>query len=84
MVQAYLSAIERENVRLQKQAENDTAAESYRIEPDLTLSTLLRIPDAFQVQQVADDPAEIWAQVQPVLAEALTQFVQMRQTEASV
>ena len=81
VVQAYLSAIERENVRLQKQAENDTAAESYRIEPDLTLSTLLRIPDAFQVQQVADDPAEIWAQVQPVLAEALTQFVQMRQTE---
>lgn len=81
VVQAYLSAIEQENVRLQKQAENDTAAESYRIEPDLTLSALLRIPDAFQVQQVADDPAEIWAQVQPVLAEALTQFVQMRQTE---
>ena len=61
VVQAYLSAIERENVRLQKQAENDTAAKSYCIEPDLTLSTLLGM--------------------QPVLAEALTQFVQMRQTE---
>ena len=45
------------------------------------LSTLLRIPDAFQVQQVADDPDVIWNEVQPVMAEALQQFVAMRETE---
>ena len=47
----------------------------------LPLSTLLRIPDAFQVQQVADDPDVIWSEVQPVMAEALQQFVAMRETE---
>ena len=47
----------------------------------LPLSTLLRIPDAFQVQQVAEDADVIWSEVQPVVTEALQQFVTMRQTE---
>ena len=54
------------------------------------LETSVRLPRSFsyleeklkeQVQQVADDPDVIWSEVQPVMAEALQQFVAMRETE---
>ena len=81
VVTAYLQAVAAENALLREsgfrrnQIMLGTAADA------LPLSTLLRIPDAFQVQQVADDPDVIWNEVQPVMAEALQQFVAMRETE---
>ena len=88
VVTAYLQAIAAENALLREsgfrrnQIMLGTAADENSNATDaLPLSTLLRIPDAFQVQQVADDPDVIWSEVQPVMAEALQQFVAMRETE---
>ena len=88
VVTAYLQAVAAENALLREsgfrrnQIMLGTAADENGNATDaLPLSTLLRIPDAFQVQQVADDPDVIWSEVQPVMAEALQQFVAMRETE---
>ena len=88
VVTAYLQAVAAENALLREsgfrrnQIMMGTAADENGNATDaLPLSTLLRIPDAFQVQQVADDPDVIWSEVQPVMAEALQQFVAMRETE---
>ena len=88
VVTAYLQAVAAENALLREsgfrrnQIMLGTAADENSNATDaLPLSTLLRIPDAFQVQQVADDPDVIWSEVQPVMAEALQQFVAMRETE---
>ena len=81
VVTAYLQAVAAENALLREsgfrrnQIMLGTAADENGNATDvLPLSTLLRIPDAFQVQQVADDPDVIWSEVQPVMAEALPQF----------
>ncbi len=88
VVTAYLRAVAAENELLRgdgfkrNQIMMGTAVNEYGGATDaLPFSTLLRIPDAFQVRQTADDPEEIWAQVQPVAEEALRQFVAMRETE---
>ena len=80
VVTAYLQAVAAENALLREsdfrrnQIMLGTAADENSNATDaLPLSTLLRIPDAFQVQQVADDPDVIWSEVQ--------QFVAMRETE---
>lgn len=85
---AYLRAVAAENELLREsglpknQIVLGTAgSESGGATDALPLSTLLRIPDAFQVQQVAEDADVIWSEVQPVVTEALQQFVTMRQTE---
>lgn len=88
VVMAYLRAVAAENELLREsglpknQIVLGTAgSESGGATDALPLSTLLRIPDAFQVQQVAEDADVIWSEVQPVVTEALQQFVTMRQTE---
>mgnify|MGYP002520575424 FL=1 len=88
VVMAYLRAVAAENELLREsgfpknQIVLGTAASEFGGAPDaLPFSTLLRIPDAFQVQQVTEDADVIWSEVQPVLTEALQQFVTMRQTE---
>lgn len=48
---------------------------------DLTLSSLLRLPDVFTVTKEQDDENAVWAVVSEAAAEALESFVQMRQTE---
>ena len=88
VVMAYLRAVAAENELLREsgfrknQIMMGTAVSEFGGATDaLPLSTLLRIPDAFQVQQVAEDADVIWSEVQPVVTEALQQFVTMRQTE---
>ena len=78
VVTAYLQAVAAENALLREsgfrrnQIMLGTAADENSNATDaLPLSTLLRIPDAFQVQQVADDPDVIWSEVQQVMAEAV-------------
>lgn len=68
VVTAYLQAVAAENALLREsgfrrnQIMLGTAADENSNATDaLPLSTLLRIPDAFQVQQVADDPDVIWS-----------------------
>lgn len=76
VVTAYLQAVAAENALLREsgfrrnQIMLGTAADENGNATDaLPLSTLLRIPDV------------IWSEVQPVMAEALQQFVTMRETE---
>ena len=85
VVMAYLRAVAAENELLREsglpknQIVLGTAgSESGGATDALPLSTLLRIPDAFQVQQVAEDADVIWSEVQPVVTEALQQFAEKR------
>lgn len=92
VVSAYIRAVENEHRRLledetlscfrdEKKLLGAMVGDVYGNENCLTLSVLLRIPDAFQVQQITEDADTVWEQVQPVLAEALEQFLAMRETE---
>lgn len=81
VVTAYLRAVAAENELLRRDGFQENQIVMDAAADALPFSALLRIPDAFQVRQTADDPEEIWAQVQPVAEEALRQFVAMRETE---
>ena len=48
---------------------------------DIAISSLLRVPDLFQVQKKAVDEDAIWAVVEPAATQALAQFIAMRETE---
>lgn len=51
------------------------------LEDDLTLNSLLRLPDVFTVTKEQDDENAVWAIVSEAAGEALEAFVQMRQRE---
>ncbi len=48
---------------------------------DITLSTLIRFSDIFNVQKIADDEEKIWNDVKEVAQVALEKFVSMREVE---
>lgn len=48
---------------------------------DLSLSHLMRIPDAFTVQKREEDEEQLWLQVSETAEEALNGFIAMRKTE---
>ena len=48
---------------------------------DLALSHLLRLPDVFTVTKSVDDEEAIWNIVNPVLEEAVDNFINMREAE---
>ena len=48
---------------------------------DLTLSSMLRLPDLFTVCRSEEDEEELWQDVSTVLAEAMERFVSMREVE---
>ncbi len=48
---------------------------------DITLSSLLRLPDIFTVTKEQDDEDAVWAVVSDAAAEALESFVRMREAE---
>lgn len=48
---------------------------------DLTLSSLLRLPDVFTVTKEQDDETAVWEQVSQAADEALHSFLSMRETE---
>ena len=51
------------------------------VQDDLSLSHLMRIPDAFTVTKREEDEEELWQQVADTAEEALAGFVAMRETE---
>ncbi|MBQ8978361.1 MAG: YicC family protein [Oscillospiraceae bacterium] len=57
------------------------ANEELSLTDDITLSQLMRIPDAFTVRKAADDEEQIWADVQSVADEAVGKFISMREAE---
>ena len=56
-------------------------SDSLWLQDDLTLSSLLRLPDVFTVTKEQEDENAVWAIVSETAAEALDSFVQMRQAE---
>lgn len=48
---------------------------------DLTLSSLIQLPDLFSVKSEPESEDEVWSEVEPVLLEALENFVSMRERE---
>ena len=59
------------------------ANEYLHIEDDLSLSSLLRLSDIFNVRKEAEDEEVIWNDVRKVTDEALKQFIGMREAEGS-
>ncbi len=57
------------------------SAEKLRLEDDLTLSSIIRLPDVFTVVKKTDDEEVIWNEVKAVAQVALDRFVEMRNTE---
>lgn len=57
------------------------ANETLQLQDDLTLSTLLRLPDVCTVQKLEMEEDVIWQDTEVALQEALQQFLTMRQTE---
>lgn len=58
-----------------------SANEELRISDDLSLSNLLRIPDAFTVEKAEEDEEQLWEQVKATAEEALSAFIDMRRAE---
>ena len=56
-------------------------SEPLGLEDTLSLSTLTRFSDIFQVTKVQEDEDAVWASVKQVAEEALTRFLAMRKTE---
>lgn len=79
-ISAYLCALLEENRRLAEEL-NGGVSEHAFLKQDVTLSTLLRLPDVFQVQQVSEDAEVVWTAVASVLQNALEQFLVMRTLE---
>lgn len=55
--------------------------DEFSLPDDLTLSNLLRIPDAITVTKREEDEEELWNQVSETASEALSGFIEMRKTE---
>lgn len=58
-----------------------SAAEELKLDDDLTLSKLIKLPDIFSIQKTPDDEEQVWTDVAEVAGEALERFVAMRETE---
>lgn len=57
------------------------ANETLQLQDDLTLSTLLRLPDVCTVQKQPMQEEEIWSDTKIALEQALQRFIAMRETE---
>ncbi|MGN0612773.1 MAG: YicC/YloC family endoribonuclease [Porcipelethomonas sp.] len=68
MAQGYIDALREAN-------------KEFGLEDNITLSTMIKFSDIFNVQKVADDEEEIWNDVKTVAQVALEKFITMRETE---
>ncbi len=55
--------------------------EEYSLNDGLSLSDILRIPDAFTVVKTETDEEQLWADVKSAAEEALEHFIAMREAE---
>ena len=55
--------------------------DEFSLNDDLSLSHVMRIPDAFTVVKEEADEEQIWSDVKQVAEQALTKFIAMRETE---
>ncbi len=59
------------------------AGQKYSLTDDLSVSTLFRMQDAFNVVRAEADEEQIWAAVKETAEAALARFVSMRETEGA-
>ena len=57
------------------------AAEEFGLKDDLTASSVLRLPSVVSSEGGEEDLAEVWAEVLPVVQEALAAFIAQREDE---
>lgn len=57
--------------------------EELDLKDDLSLSSIMRLPDIFNVVKTAEDEEVIWQDVKTVASQALDKFINMRETEGS-
>ncbi len=55
--------------------------EEFGLEDDLSLSNILRIPDAFTVVKTETDEEQLWQDIKAAAEEALENFISMREKE---
>lgn len=55
--------------------------DEFSLNDDLSLSHIMRIPDAFTVVKEEADEEQLWADVKQVTEQALSKFIAMRETE---
>ncbi len=58
-----------------------SANDQLNLTDDLSLSSILKLPDIFNVIKTAEDEEVIWADVKKVAGTALDKFIKMRETE---
>lgn len=58
-----------------------TVGERLNVTDDLSLSHILRIPDAFTVLKTEEDEEQLWDEVRQTAEEALAGFIEMRRVE---
>lgn len=80
LVSAYIQALHSENARLAEEFSDGVSKDAY-LQQDIGLSTLLSIPDAFQVEEEEEDAKQILQMVLPVLDDAIYSFISMRNAE---
>ncbi len=57
--------------------------DEFDLTDDLSLSSVMRIPDAFTVVKAETDEEQLWKDIYSVLEQALDNFVRMRETEGA-
>lgn len=57
--------------------------DEFALADDLSLSSIMRLPDVFTVVKTEDDEEEIWRDVSEVANSALALFLEMRKTEGA-
>ena len=57
--------------------------DEFSLSDDLSLSSIMRLPDIFTVVKTEDDEEEIWRDVNEVANGALAHFLEMRKTEGA-
>ena len=58
-----------------------SVSDELNLRDDLSLSSIMRLPDIFNVVKTAEDEEVIWQDVKTVASKALDKFIDMRETE---
>ncbi len=92
-VDVYLSIMTMEDVDAEVRVNHSLAGgyvaalrelgERYSLRDDISVSTVARYSDIFSVHRAAEDEDEVWEAVRPVVDEALSHFISMRETEGA-
>ena len=58
-----------------------SVSDEFSLKDDLTLSSIMRLPDLFTVVKTQENEEQVWEQVKSAAEKALERFIEMRETE---